>query len=458
MAAFPGDVIAEIYNQYEFRLLENNVRVFLQSQGKVNKGIKKTISEEPEKFISFNNGLSVTVEDIELEKIGTDKSSFKISKLVGLQIVNGGQTTATIREAYFKDEKIENVRKLSIPVKINVIKDNEKQDHLISLISRYANTQNGIRNTDIQSSHSYHLQMEIKSRSIRGPFGYWFYERLRGSYRLAISKSINKNEFRKNNPQSRLLTKEITSLMYYCFNGSPHLAVKGPQNLSLQFLKDITKEFENKRKKEFLLPDDHYFKIVAANIVFQTCMNIQKKELKVNKYNPFVAYYTLAYCFNHPKYNLDYNYIFNAGAVSEDLYKILVDWLEVIRENMEGRATSLNSDFREYYKKENCWESVSKLKLNLKTKPQEYTTEEKRIIKIDGPIDRCMEIKPNHWKRVILFLQSKKINTKTYQSDLEICKNIYLLSEKKWKVKPSENVAVLALKLFDMYASESEIN
>lgn len=458
LATFPGEILAEIYNRYEYRLLENNVRVFLQSKGKVNKGIKETIANEPEKFISFNNGLSVTVEQIELDNQGSDKNFFKISKLVGLQIVNGGQTTATIRESYFKDEEVENVRKLSVPVKINLIKDNEKKDHLITLISRYANTQNGIRNTDIQSSNPYHTQMEFKSKSIRGPFGYWFYERLRGSYSLAASKSVSVKEFKKNNPESRKLTKEIVTMMYYCSKGLPHLAVKGPQNLSLQFLKDVASEFENKKKKEFILPDDHFYKMVSIYILFKACMEIQKNDLKINMYNPFIAYYTVAYIFNHPKYYFDYNYLFQAGEISEDLYKTLKLWLEHIRERMEEGAKAIKSDFREFFKKENCTQSVFKLKLSYQNKPIEFTVEEKRTVIANGPVEKCMELQSNHWKRVILFLQTKKMNSKTFQSDLEICKNMYDLSSKKWKTKPTENIAIIAMRIFDTYATESEIS
>ncbi|MDB2371090.1 AIPR family protein [Alphaproteobacteria bacterium] len=458
LATFPGDIIAEIYNRYEFRLLENNVRVFLQSKGKVNKGIKETIANEPEKFISFNNGLSVTVEDIELERSDNDQNFFKISKLIGLQIVNGGQTTATIREAYFKDEEIENVRKLSVPVKINLIKDKEKKDHLITLISRYANTQNGIKNTDIQSSHPYHTQMEIKSKTIRGPFGYWFYERLRGSYNLAVSRSTNQSEFRKNNPKSRLLTKEYVTMMYYCVIGNPYLAVKGPQNLSLQFLKDINDKFQNKRSKQFILPDDHFYKIIAAYIVFKKCMDLQKIDLNINMYNPFVAYYTVAYVFNHPNYYFDHMYLFKAGEITEELNNTLLEWLQVIRENMEDRAKSLRSDFREYFKKDSCWDSVKKLKLKITKKPNEYTEEEKRVVISNSPIDKCMEVDARVWKRVILFLQSKKSKTKSFQSDLEVCKSLYDMANSKWKSKPSENIASIAMRIFDIYASESEIN
>ena len=464
LATFPGDIIADIYNRYGFRLLENNVRVFLQSKGKVNKGIKDTISSEPEKFIAFNNGLSVTVEDIEFNNVKNGKDFFTISKLSGLQIVNGGQTTASISESFFKDEEVDKVRKLSVPVKINLIRDKERKDHLITLISRYSNTQNGIKNTDIQSSHPYHTIMEVKSKTIRGPFGYWIYERLRGSYNQAVSNASNKNDFRKNNPKSRLLTKEYVSLMYYCTRGKPQLAVNGPQKLSLQFLKDVSLDFTNK-KKEFVLPDDHFYKMVSAFILFMHCMKIQKEILKVNRYNPFVSYYTVAYVFSHPKYYFNYIKLFNSGEVSNQLDESLIDWLKKIRDIMETNADAIKADYREYYKKDTCWEKIIKKVFVLQRtvsgssgKPPEFVDEEKKVAVIDDAIDRCMDIKPIIWRRVILFLQEKKSKSPKFQSNLMVCKNIYDMSSNNWKLRPSENIAKIAIDVFDAYSAESDIN
>ena len=125
---------------------------------------------------------------------------------------------------------------------------------------------------------------------------------------------------------------------------------------------------------------------------------------------------------------------------------------------MEDRAKSLRSDFREYFKKDSCWDSVKKLKLRLTKKPIEYTEEEKRVVISNSPIDKCMEVEAKVWKRVILFLQSKKSKTKSFQSDLEVCKSLYDMANSKWKSKPSENIASIAMRIFDIYASESEIN
>ena len=59
LCVLPASVISRLYKEFSTRLLEKNVRSFLQFRG-VNKGIRETISKEPEKFVAYNNGLTIT--------------------------------------------------------------------------------------------------------------------------------------------------------------------------------------------------------------------------------------------------------------------------------------------------------------------------------------------------------------------------------------------------------------
>ena len=70
LLAMPGELIADLYGQYGERLLEQNVRTFLQFRGKVNKGIRNTLVNEPEMFFSYNNGISATAEEVKLNRDG----------------------------------------------------------------------------------------------------------------------------------------------------------------------------------------------------------------------------------------------------------------------------------------------------------------------------------------------------------------------------------------------------
>jgi hypothetical protein len=93
LALFPGAVLRDIYADFGPRLLERNVRSFLQARGKVNRGIRDTISREPERFLAYNNGITLTGEGVHLTGEG---AAIAISRIDGLQIVNGGQTTASL--------------------------------------------------------------------------------------------------------------------------------------------------------------------------------------------------------------------------------------------------------------------------------------------------------------------------------------------------------------------------
>jgi hypothetical protein len=94
-------MLADIYNDYRSALLERNVRSFLQFNGKVNKGIRDTLKTAPHRFLPYNNGLSTTASSVVLT--GASNGTAHIRSLADFQIVNGGQTTASIAAASRRD-------------------------------------------------------------------------------------------------------------------------------------------------------------------------------------------------------------------------------------------------------------------------------------------------------------------------------------------------------------------
>ncbi len=139
IAIIPGLGLAKLYKQFGARLLEQNVRSFLQFTGKINKGIRKTINEEAHMFLAFNNGISATADYIELDETG-----HYVKKISNLQIVNGGQTTASIYHTWEKDKA--DISDIFVQMKISVIKKVDTYGEIVSKISEYANTQNKVNN------------------------------------------------------------------------------------------------------------------------------------------------------------------------------------------------------------------------------------------------------------------------------------------------------------------------
>ena len=147
MAIIPGTTLSKIYRKYQQILLEKNVRTFLQFKGKVNKGIRKTLREEPDMFFSYNNGISTTAKDIEIKE---EDGGLYITRLYDWQIVNGGQTTASIA-ASLSDREVE-MQKVYVPMKISVIRDVENCDEIVKAISTSANSHTAINNSDFSAN------------------------------------------------------------------------------------------------------------------------------------------------------------------------------------------------------------------------------------------------------------------------------------------------------------------
>ena len=139
-----------------------------------------TINEDPQRFFSYNNGITATAESIEI----VDN---KITKIKNFQIVNGGQTTASIYSSYAQDKA--DLSSVSVQGKLSIIKP-EQIENIVPKISKYANTQNKVSETDFFSNHPYHVRIEELSRRVLAPPSpngslgdtIWFYERTRGQY------------------------------------------------------------------------------------------------------------------------------------------------------------------------------------------------------------------------------------------------------------------------------------
>ena len=209
LATVPGEMLARIYDRWGARLLEQNVRVFLQARGKVNKGIRRTIENEPSMFFAYNNGLTATAEAVTISRVDV---SLLLQGLKNFQIVNGGQTMASIHAAYRR--KVD-LSKIFVQMKLSVV-DPEHTSEIVPKISEFANTQNRVNAADFFANHPFHVRIEEFSRRILAPSrdgtfreSKWFYERARGQYADARSllTPAQRRKFDKEYPRSQRFTK-----------------------------------------------------------------------------------------------------------------------------------------------------------------------------------------------------------------------------------------------------------
>lgn len=233
----PGELLVALYDRYQSRLLEGNVRSFLQTRGKVNKGIRNTILKEPEMFFAYNNGIAATAESMDV--VSTDAGQ-KIVGFKSLQIVNGGQTTVSLASAWVNDANLhshEQIAKIFVPMKVSVVTPEAAQT-LIPKIAQYANSQNKVSDADLASNRQFHQRIEDLSRNIVAPaiggnqFGtYWYYERANGQYRQETYKGTRaeRKKFETQNPKNQMFRKVDLAKYYNIYLQRPDIVSAGAQ-------------------------------------------------------------------------------------------------------------------------------------------------------------------------------------------------------------------------------------
>lgn len=372
LAIISGDALVNIYERYGARLLEQNVRSFLQFTGKVNGGIRNTILDKPHMFLAFNNGIAATADSVVIGK-ADDGNGFVITKVNDFQIVNGGQTTASIYHTWKKDKR--DVSGIHVQVKLSVVKNKEKFGDIVSQISQYANTQNKVSVSDLSSNRPYHIEMEILSRTIWAPpiegkaiQTRWFYDRARGQYKNARNKEgfskAKQNAFDLKNPKAQVFSKEdvakYINSYQEVFDGKkmligPHYVVRGNQKNYVQFMN------HNLVKKT----DSIYFEdVIAKAILFRAAEKAYGiKPNSIGDMRYITVPYSIAYFSVITKGKLDLYKIWKAQSVSAELKAFLYNLMLQVEDFIKNNAPG--SLYGEWAKKEECWEQMKTQKFEI---------------------------------------------------------------------------------------------
>lgn len=374
LLVIPGTLLAMLYHKYGARLLEQNVRTFLQARGKVNKGLRNTIINQPEKFFAYNNGLTTTAEDIELEETS---HGLKIKSLKNLQIVNGGQTTASIYSAMRKDKA--DLSKIFVQVKLTIVAPEQVND-LVPKISEYANTQNKVNAADFFSNHPFHIRIEDFSRRVYTPADEmgkqkkWFYERARGQYKDMLAyktkKEIERIELEY--PKKQLITKTDLSKFENVWECIPHIVAKGAQYSFIEYAKEIGKRWE-KHEKEY---NELYYKsAIAKAIIFKTTEStISNSSWFIRDYRAQAVAYSISYLaqtIKDKKKHFNFLYVWEHQKVSSATQEALKITTKEIYKELTNPPSGI-TNVGQWAKKEGCWNVIKNLQIDL---PQEFYDE-----------------------------------------------------------------------------------
>jgi len=354
LTAIPGAALRLIYERYGARLLEANVRSFLSQTGKVNKGIRDTLRDAPERFMAYNNGIVLVADSAALAR--TADGSAGIASLTGMQIVNGGQTTASI---YFTERKERHIdlSRVRVPAKIIVMRshDPEAEEALISDISRFANTQNAVKISDLSANKPFHVELEKLALSTYLPdgVGRWFYERAAGSYNVMLARDgatpARLKALKEAIPPSRKIIKTDLAKYVSAWAAKPHLVSLGSQKNFERFMADLAADAP--------LPIDApaYKRLIAQVILFK---GIQKA-VKAGGYQSFqanITAYTVAVLSRLLADRLSLDFIWQRQSLSPQLQQYAGEIARIVdaalRDSAGARMVS------EWAKKEDCWIDV----------------------------------------------------------------------------------------------------
>ena len=446
LAIVPGTLLHNLYHEFGSRLLELNVRSFLMLRGKVNKGIRETILEQPERFMAYNNGLCITAGSLDLAD--RPDGGMAIRGITGMQIVNGGQTVATIHRARHVDRA--DLSRVFVQAKITVVNE-EQIGTLVPLVSRFANSQNKVNEADFSANSKYHVKLQQLSETVwcPGEATRWFYERARGQYQVARAREgttpMRKKAFDTRTPSKQKFDKVQLAKYANTWSQLPHVVGRGGQKNFAAFTQRLAREHGDDWE-----PDTAYYtEVVAKAIVYKTAEKIARRHAFTG-YRANAVAYTVALFSWRTAGRVDLSKIWGARQVSSALESVLHDWMPEIHEALVETARDRN--VTEWCKKEACWREIQTIDLNLPRELLEELSEGQPLPNVGSRsgqagklseadrenIARVMQAGPETWLHVVKWgTSSGKLKT----WELGIATTLASYAAMEWAKVPSAKQA-----------------
>ena len=370
LCVIPGTVLADIYDRYGSRLLEGNVRSFLSTKVAVNKKIRSTILSQPTKFFAFNNGIAATATEVVIEE---RQGRRHISFVKGFQIVNGGQTTASLSNSRYKDKA--DISQIYVQMKLTEV-ESSVAETFIPQISRSSNSQNRVSEADFFSNHPFHIRMEKMSRRLFAPAvggaqyeTHWFYERARGQFLQEQGKMTKgeKGKFILQNPKSQMITKTDLAKYRNLWVCLPHKVSLGAQKNFVIFAEWVTDEWE---KNDANFNEIFFQESVALALLFRHVEKLVSSQTWYEKgYRANIVAYSLAFLSHllrkqYTNKRFDFQSIWNKQAIPEVLDRQMIIIAKIVFDVLTAPDRAIQN-VTEWSKKEACWDKVKQLDISL---------------------------------------------------------------------------------------------
>ncbi|MDD2868649.1 AIPR family protein [Neomegalonema sp.] len=360
LTALPGGLLRDLYLRFGARLLEANVRTFLGARKTVNKGVVETLRKEPEHFLAFNNGLVLVCDEAVFER--SPEGGVGLTFLRGMQIVNGGQTTATLYFASREDRTID-LSHVMVPAKIVILKEarDEARERLISSISRYANSQNAVKMSDLSANRPFHVQLEKLANEVWCPDGAtrWFYERAAGAYNVMLLRegtAARRRKLQETIPPKRKLTKNDVARYHEAWRARPDQVALGAEKNFAAFMAALD-------ETPGIVPhplDARWFRgMIARAILFRAVESLlrtgdARRIFRQGLIN--IAAYVVSLAAEKFGERLDFEQIWMRQGISDGLRDLLRDWAVVVNDGFARHAPG--QQISEAAKRPDVWRAV----------------------------------------------------------------------------------------------------
>lgn len=439
LAVVPGEALARLFEQFGARLLEGNVRSFLTAKGAVNRQIRTTILRKPHMFFAFNNGIAATAADVQVERRGA--ATF-VTSARDLQIINGGQTTASIANARYRDGA--DLRNVAVPMKLLDISEAGSQAaDLMQDIAKSSNTQNKVSDADFSSSHAFHRRMEQISRRIYAPSAggqthdtRWFYERARGQYaqeQVRMTRS-EQAKFLRQVPKAQVITKTDFAKAQNAWAQKPHIVSKGAQSNFTDFADWVGRNWSEENDTRF--NDQYYRDSVAKVLVYRDLeRSVSAAPWYGGGYRANIVCYTISllqYLVSryYPTYDIEFSDIWARQAVPQALSTQLIRIAARVQDVL-STPPSGSANVTQWCKQSACWEAVKRAPVGLDATiesvlaSQETSQSAKKVAKRDqataNELDLqtgVMNLGAEYWKSLARFALEKHVATPSVTSAL----------------------------------------
>lgn len=364
LAIVPGLFLSDLYKEYSSELLESNVRSFLGQAGKFNRGIRDTIRTKPHMFLPYNNGITATAESV-ITKI--EDNQLFITSMTDFQIVNGGQTTASLYHTQKKYKDVD-LSKIFVQMKLTVIKDVEQKNVEVPNIARYANSQNKVSELDLSSNNPFLVEIENLSRKkyVINPENsnqsrLWFFERTNGQYREILNRKTpaQKRAFKNQSPTNMKFVKSDIAKFINIWELEPHFVSQGAQKNFIHFSKKINELVSKNR-----LPGENFYKKLIANaILFKTTDKLFGRKNHGAIGDTSLKSYTVAYTLSYFHFLTDNRFdlwrLYEEQKVDDAVQRNLKDLMIFVYNYLTTEAA--NSLISEYAKKATSWSKLKKV-------------------------------------------------------------------------------------------------